>query len=263
MIDVVPVRHILFTFSLSMARMLAAFAVIPFLGGQIIQGLIRNSIVLSIVLILYPMVAPTVPADMPSVPILAVILGKEIIIGLIIGFLASIIFWVAESVGFFIDNQRGTTMASAVDPMSGSQTSPLGSIFLQMTAVLFFTSGGFLVLLSGLFESYRIWPIFSFFPHFDKGFALFFLKQADALMGLTVLLAAPVIIAVFVAEFGLGLINRFAPQLNVFFLSMPIKSAIASLLLVLYIPLLLNFFRNQFTGAEMLVKFLRNILASP
>lgn len=263
MIDVVPFRHILFTFSMSMARMLAAFAVIPFMGGQIIQGLVRNSIILSIVLILYPMVAPTIPADMPSVPLLAVIIIKEIVIGLIIGFLVSIIFWVAESVGFFIDNQRGTTMASAVDPMSGSQTSPLGSIFLQMTAVLFFTSGGFLVLLSGLFESYRIWPIFSFFPHFDKGFALFFLDQADALMGLTVLLAAPVIIAVFVAEFGLGLINRFAPQLNVFFLSMPIKSGIASLLLVLYIPLLLNFFRNQFTGGEMLVQFLRNIIAAP
>jgi type III secretion protein T len=263
MIDVVPFKHILFTFSMTMARMLAVFAVVPFLGSQIIQGLVRNSIILSIALILYPMVAPTVPADMPPVPLLALILIKEVAIGLIIGFLVSIVFWVAESIGFFIDNQRGTTMASAVDPMSGSQTSPLGSIFLQMTAVLFFTSGGFLALLSGLFESYRFWPIFSFFPHFDESFAMFFLRQADTLMGLTVLLAAPVIIAVFVAEFGLGLINRFAPQLNVFFLSMPIKSGIASFLLVLYVPLLLYFFRKQFAGVGMLFQFLKNIMGNP
>lgn len=263
MIEVHPIKQILFTFAVTTPRIMAAFTVMPFMGTQIIQGIVRNSIVLSFVLILYPFILPTIPNETLSVPLLAVILAKEIIIGIIMGFLAGIIFWVAQSVGFFIDNQRGTTMASVMDPMSGSQTSPLGSLLLQMVIVLFFTSGGFLLLLSGLFESYRIWPIFSFFPAFEKGFSLFFLEQADTLMKLTVVLAAPVIIAVFVAEFGLGLINRFSPQLNVFFLSMPIKSGIASFLMVVYISFLMVYFKKTAGEIEIFYDFLRNVIDKP
>jgi type III secretion protein T len=260
MIEVAPFKHYLFTFSMSMARIVAAFSVLPFMGPQVVQGIVRNSIILSLALILYPLVAPTVPTTKISVLLLAVILGKEIIIGVIIGFLVGIIFWIAESVGYFIDNQRGTTMASVVNPLSGTQTSPLGSMLLQTVTVLFFSSGGFLVFLTGLFESYRVWPIFSFYPSFDKGFSLFFLQQADFLMRMTVVLAAPVIIAIFVAELGLGLINRFAPQLNVFFLSMPIKSGIASFLLVLYLSFLLFYFKKHFVGIETLFHFLENVI---
>lgn len=260
MIDVAPIKVSLFTLAVTMPRLVAVFGVIPFLSRQILPGMIRNSIIVSFVFIIYPLVLPTIPKETVPVPVLMAVIGKEIIIGVLIGFLVSIIFWVAESVGFFIDNQRGATMASVMDPMSGSQTSPLGSMFLQLAAVLFFTTGGFLTLLSGLFESYRLWPIFSFFPSIDKGFALFFLQQVDFLMKFTVLLAAPVVIAVFVSEFGLGLINRFAPQLNVFFLSMPIKSAISAVVLILYLATLAYFFREYFTGLETLFEFLGNII---
>jgi len=132
--------------------------------------------------------------------------------------------------------------------------------FEKVLIVLFISSGGFLVLLSGLFESYRVWPIQSFYPSLDAKFPLFFLQQTDRLMRLTVILASPVIIAVFVSELGLGLINRFAPQRNVFFLSMPIKSAIASFLLVLYLSFLLLFFKDHLVGFKMLIKFLRGII---
>jgi type III secretion protein T len=263
MMDVAALKEMLLALALSMARIMAAFSVLPFMSTQLISGVIRNSIVLSFALVVYPVVAPTLPHEPMSLPFLAMILGKEIIIGVLLGFLAGIIFWVAESVGFFIDNQRGAAMASLMDPLYGSQTSPLGSMFLQMVTVLFFTCGGFLILLSGLFESFRLWPVFSFFPHFGKGFSLFFLEKADLLMQLTVILAAPIIIAVFAAEFGLGLINRFAPQLNVFFLSMPIKSGIASLLLVLYLSFLVYYFKGNFGEMKTLLHFLGNVIDSP
>jgi type III secretion protein T len=260
MIDITPFTHMLFAFSVSTVRIITIFAIVPFLSKQLIQGLIRNSIIMAIALVLYPMIAPTVPPDMPSLPLLTVILAKEVIIGLVIGFLVGIIFWVAEGVGAFIDNQRGTTIASTLNPMSGAQTSLLGSMFLQMFIVLFFTGGGFLFLLSSLFESYRIWPVFSFIPSFDKDFALFFLQQTDKFMKLTILFSSPIIIAVFISELGLGLINRFAPQLNVFFLSLPINSGIACLLLILYVPLLAHFLEEHLKGSRVLIMFLRNLI---
>ena len=260
MIDVAPIKQSLFVVAMTMPRLVAVFGVIPFLGRRILHGFVRNSIILSFVLILYPLVLSTIPEQPLSMVALMAIIGKEIVIGLLLGFLVSIIFWVAEGVGFFIDNQRGATMASLMDPMSGAQTSPLGSLFLQLAAVMFFSTGGFLVLLSGLFESYRLWPIFSFFPRIEPGFGLFFLKQVDFLMKFIVLLAAPVVIAIFVSEFGLGLINRFAPQLNVFFLSMPIKSGISAVVLILYLGTLAFFFKEYFTGYQKLFQFLGNLI---
>ncbi|QIK39144.1 hypothetical protein GWK36_06990 [Caldichromatium japonicum] len=72
------------------------------------------------------------------------LLGKEVFIGLMLGFSAAIPFWIADGVGYFIDNQRGTTMASSIDSMTGVQTSPL------------FVGGGAVVFLSALYESYRL-----------------------------------------------------------------------------------------------------------
>ena len=67
------------------------------------------------------------------------------------------------------------------------------------------------------------------------------LGQLDTLVRTALLLSAPAIIAMFLAELGLALISRFAPQLQVFFLAMPIKSALALFVLVMYMGTLLDY----------------------
>lgn len=74
----------------------------------------------------------------------------------------------------------------------------------------------------------------SFFPAVSEQWVDFFYNQFSQILLIAAVLAAPLLIAMFLAEFGLALISRFAPSLNVFVLAMPIKSAIASLLLVIY-----------------------------
>jgi len=60
---------------------------------------------------------------------------------------------------------------------------------------------------------------------------------------LAVVLAAPVLIVMFMAEIGLALISRFVPQLQVFFIAMPVKCALAFMVLSMYIGTLL--FRTE------------------
>lgn len=262
--DIEPLKQILLTFMVILPRILAVFAVLPFMSRELFPGLVRRSIVISFSLVLFPSLSSGLVAGALSSPaLLAAVVVKEAVLGLLIGYLAGVIFWVAESVGYFIDNQRGATIASVFNPLSGTQTSPVGSLLFQMTTVLFFTGGGFLLLLSAVFESYRIWPVFSFFPSFGTGFSGFFLEQTDRIMRLTVLLGGPVIIALFASELGLGLISRFAPQLNVFFLSMPVKSGIAVLLLVLYLGFLVSFFREEFAAVRLVPEILGGLIGAP
>lgn len=239
-------RQWLLAFSLSLPRLLIAFTILPLLSAQVLPGMTRNAVLASMALVVLPVIAAQAPSEPPSALVMIAIVIKETFIGIVIGYTAAILFWAVESIGFFIDNHRGATMASSLDPMTGDQTSPLGVLLTQVMTVLFFIGGGFLIFLGGLYESYRSWPVFSFYPEINLQATGFFLAQLDLLMYLTVFLAGPVITAMFLSEFGLALISRFAPQLNVFFLSMPIKSGVATFILTAYIAVLIYFFEAQF-----------------
>ena len=83
-------------------------------------------------------------------------------------------------------------------------------------------------------------PMFGDWPGLRGDSAAFALDTLDGMMRTTVVISAPVIILMFLATIGLGFVNRTAPQLNVFFLSMPIKSALGVAMLVVYLRYILD-----------------------
>jgi type III secretion protein T len=175
----------------------------------------------------------------------AFLVAKEVLIGGLIGLAIGTIFWGAEGAGFFIDNHRGAAIASSVNPLTGSESSPFGILFLQAFTVYFFASGAFLVFLGLVYDSYALWPPLSFLPQLPPDIVSFTLGLADKVMYLSLVLAGPVVIAMFMSELGLALISRFAPQLNVFVLAMPVKSGVALFILVLYGPFMFAYFKDE------------------
>lgn len=240
-IDLGGLRILVLTFAYSMPRILGLFTLLPFLGRPILPGMLRMGIAASLSLVLVPVMLP-LAMDAGIGPVrMAAIIVKEVAIGVVLGFLVAVLFWAVEAIGFFIDNQRGATMSSSMNPFTGVSTSPLGTLLNQGVTVLFFASGAFLLLMAGLYETYALWPVDSFWPTFRLQDAPFFLGQMDRLMWLAIVMAAPVILAMFLSELGLAMISRFAPQLQVFFLAMPIKSAVAMLVLAIYVPFLVEY----------------------
>jgi type III secretion protein T len=235
MIDLDIYRPVLLSVLFGLPRILLICLLLPPFSRQMLPGQTRNGVALSLLLAIQPLLLAGTPVAIPPWPDAVAILVKEMFLGLLIGYAAAIPFWVAESTGYFIDNQRGTTMASSIDPMTGEQTSPLGVLLAQTLGVFFFVGGGLPMFLTVLYESYRLWPVFSLMPRLDPAAIPTLLGMIDRVMALTVLLAAPVIIAMFMTEFAMGLISRFTPQMNVFSLAMPIKSGLATLLLALCI----------------------------
>jgi type III secretion protein T len=254
--DMEPIKQFLIVYGLCAVRTLAAVSVTPFLSSQVVVGTARNGLVLAWTLMIYPIVEPTIPANLGSPLLIVSLLFKEIVLGILIGFFASKVFWVAMSVGFLIDNQRGAALAQVFDPNSGGETSPFGILLQNTLLCLFYSSGGFLLFLAGLFESYKVWPVFEFFPQFTDAFPTLLLSEVDDFSRMVVLLAAPIVIIVFLTEFGLGLVNRFAPQLNVFVLAFPIKSLAAVFVLMLYVPYLFEGLAGRFSVMEILFRSL-------
>lgn len=239
-ISAVGIENVLTAVSLGLPRIMALFTVVPFLGGGIVSGTLRMTVALPLALFLYPLL-PTFDdlaigrtSDETSVFILA-LMAKEIFLGLCLGYLVSIVFWSVSSAGFFIDNQRGGSSAQMSDPMSQEETSPTGSLLFQAMVFLFYSGGGFAAFLGMALTSYRLWPVGELLPWPNsQQFPILFASQFGELFLNVVLLAAPLVVVCFLSDFCLGLINRFAQQLNVFVLSMGVKSGITAVLLFLY-----------------------------
>ena len=228
---------------LGMARIGGAFAICPALADSMIPGVARRAAVLGFSCLVIPFIKAGMPPGEPNVGMFALLAVKEAFIGFLLGFFAAVPFWIVENIGNFIDNQHGSTMGEVYSPLSGAQVSTTAIFFTQIVSTLFFVSGAVLVFLGALYASFSIWPVFpegAVFPSFSSDAPVRILGYVDGMLRTTVVISAPVIIVMFLATLGLGLVNRTAPQLNVFFLSMPVKSALGIAMLVVYLPFIMD-----------------------
>ncbi len=227
-------------FALGAVRMTGAFMICPALGESMIMGTARRAAILGFSVLAAPMILANMPPGEPNPWMLMLLAAKEVLIGFLIGFFAAVPFWVAENIGNLIDNQRGATMGEVYSPLSGAQVSTTGIFFTQIVSTVFFISGAVFLVLGAVYASYEVWPVFSGVPDVSPNAPEFILRELDGMLKNTVVISAPIIILMFLATIGLGFVNRTAPQLNVFFLSMPVKSALGVAMLVIYLPFIMD-----------------------
>ena len=243
---------------LAMARIGGAFAICPALTETMIPGVARRAATLAFAVLAIPYIHDAMPPGEPNGWAFSVLAFREALIGFLIGFFAAVPFWVAENVGNFIDNQRGATMGEVYSPLSGAQVSTTGIFFTQIVSTVFFVGGAVFVMLGALYKSYDIWPVFSAGLSFVHDAPVQILGTLDGMLRTTVIISAPVIIVMFLATLGLGLVNRTAPQLNVFFLSMPVKSALGVAMLIVYLPFIMDML--MYTGDDEILSPVRKLV---
>ena len=235
---------------LGMVRMLAFISMSPIFGPNVTNG-IKMPLLVALSMPLHPLMLEE--AQMLSVEsfndllFVFALIVKEIIIGLFFAYLTSVIFYIALSAGSVIDNQRGASMAQTNDPLSGAETSPLGNALFMCMITLFFVSGAFMHFINLFYSSYSLMPVLKLLPSLSSSnLAVYALSNLDYMMEQAILVCAPFLLVTLLCDIALGLINRFAPQLNVFILSMPIKSGVCSLLIIFYISHFMNYLYGIF-----------------
>jgi type III secretion protein T len=246
------------TLAFTQPRILAMFLVLPIFNQQLVPGLLRFAIAGALGVVAVPVLMPQVAAaDLNALQVVMLVL-KEAFVGFVIGYLAAIPFWIFEAAGFLIDNQRGASIAATLNPLTGNDSSPLGLLFNQAFIVFFLVTGGFSLLLGVLYDSFSLWSLTDWAPAFRAESIPLFLGQLDRLVRVAMLFAGPVLVAMFLSEVGLALVSRFAPQLQVFFMAMPIKSGLAMLVLVLYAATLFDYGADEVASIGRLLPFLRD-----
>jgi flagellar biosynthetic protein FliR len=155
-------------------------------------------------------------------------LAGQALTGALLGFLVMVLFSAIQGAGHLIDTFGGFQMAQAYDPgmaINGAQFTRL----FQMTAlVLLFASDGYQLVLGGLFRSFDAVPITGMIDLSHPAEAL--MGAVGQIMLSAVQIAGPLLIVLFLADVGLGLITRVAPALNAFAMGFPIKIGLTLLL---------------------------------
>lgn len=244
-------------------RILGLFAAVPIFNRQLIPGMLRFSIAAALGALAAPKLVPVLATtDFSTLQVLMLVL-KEVFIGFVMGYLIAIPFWAFEAVGFLVDNQRGASVAATLNPLTGNDSSPLGLLFNQAFIVFFFISGGFGLMLDLLYNSFELWNVLTWMPQFRPESMELMLQQLNRIALLALLLGSPAIVAMFLSEVGLALVSRFVPQLQVFFLAMPIKSAMAMFVLMLYMATLFEYGHTYVTQLREVVPFLNEQWSGP
>lgn len=256
---------------LGMPRLFTIALVAPFFGASVVTGQVRLVLVLALYLPLHPMIVGSLsPEASLSAALsletggrLALLLCKETLLGLMIGFLGGMAFWAVQSAGFFIDNQRGASMAEGTDILSGEQSSPMGQLLFQSLTCLFYASGAFLAFVGVIYASYELWPVARPLPaEFTMALPLCFAGKVGWLMGHMRCWPGRSPWPVCSRTFLWGWSTCFASQLNVYVLAMPIKSGLAAFLICFYFGLLLSHAPELFDFIRESILTLPNLLGS-
>jgi type III secretion protein T len=166
---------------------------------------------------------------------------KEVALGFALGFVGSVGFWAVHAAGAIIENQAGLSAATSIDPLAGEEDSLIGGFLVQVLSIMFLASGGFLILLGALYESFSVWPVIDLTPQINPTIWLNAGTQVIRwMMELALRVAAPFVLLMLMVEVGMGFLGRYAPQFNVFFLAMPIKAAVLLILLFVYAVVLVD-----------------------
>lgn len=152
----------------------------------------------------------------------------EALIGVVLAIFVRILFDFVSGVGSLVDLARGSTQSLVYDPFARSQQSPLALFQLSLVLALFFSLGGHRWILSALGDSLESAPVGGGFPEQYLGSAAVttMIGLVSDLFVAALQLAAPVIVTLFFVDMMLGLTNRVAEQVQVFFLGMTVKGLI-------------------------------------
>lgn len=235
---------ILSVFFLTLARIVPILVLAPFMGGKNFPVPIRIMFSSALVLLFLPKNLVSIQANIPYNLVFVGLLLKELLIGIVLGFLAAVPFFIVQMSGSFIDHSRGSSALQVNDPITQSQTGPVGILFNYVLLAVFFGLNGPFFFFDGLAQSYALIPVDQLVSPLLLAPTGPYWKQASTLAGfmfaLSVQLAAPAIIGILFTDLFLGIANRLAPQVQIVFLGISLKSWVGIALLTASWALVIN-----------------------
>ena len=236
-------------YALVFARTGSMVMLLPAIGEAGIPSRVRLALALAVSFAMTPVVAHLYPQEMPqSVMAFGLMLSQEITAGVLVGLMSRIIMSALSVAGTVIAMQTGLSYAQSIDPSMGEQAAIVGNLLSMLGAVLIFATDLHHLAIGAIQGSYTLIPPGASLPTGDM--AELAVRLVSGSFGLGLQLAAPFIVFAFAVNAATGVLARMMPQMQVFFVAMPINVLVGFMLLSLLIGSMMTLFLN-FYAAQM------------
>jgi type III secretory pathway component EscT len=217
------------TLALGAARTLPLAWLVPAIGGPRVAASMRVGLGVLLAVLCLPALVPAArgSALLGAGPIgWILVAAREALVGLSVGLCAGVLFRAAEAAGRLADIARGANLAEVLSPLSDERSSPLGDLYLFTAVVIFLELGGLRIFAGALQRSYEAVPIGVTTSTLSslRPAAELVTASVGKLLESAIGLAAPVLVALWLADAVLGLLGRASPQVPIYFAAMPGKA---------------------------------------
>ena len=245
-IDISLLPALAATFVLVFARMGSMVMLLPGFGESNIPARVKLGIALLLTLIILPLHRADYHVDITSVTSLMVLMVHEIVIGIVLGATARVTLSALSVAGSVIAQQLGLGFVTAIDPTQGQQGQLIGNFLTILGMTLLFATDTHHLVLAALNESYKIFSPGALMPTGDVA-ALATRAFAEAFkIGLQ--LSAPFLVFGLVFNIGLGVLARLMPQMQVYFVGVPLSILAGFLILAVVIAAMMGTYLEYFIG---------------
>lgn len=232
-------------FFLIFVRIITIVALLPVFGSQSIPVQLKVGFSLLLSIILFNMVIgskPQIPDFSWGVMVLLVL--KEIMVGLAIGFASSILFAAVQFAGRLIDTEMGFGMVQLFDPFNNESVTVMGQFQIIVFTLLFLLFNGHYFFILAIEKSFELIPLTG--VHIAGGHLASHITDMVAnIFILAIKFAAPVFITLVLTSISLGVVARTVPQMNIFFVGLPLKIMVGLGTTFIALPLLGSLFRKM------------------
>jgi flagellar biosynthetic protein FliR len=239
---------IVLVYMLVFARTGAMVMMLPAIGEASVPPMVRLVLALAISLCLAPDVASQYPQSEPANMLaLGLLIGEEITAGILVGAMARIIMSALQVAGTLIATQTGLAYAQTVDPTANGEQAAVVSNFLSLVGVvMIFATNLHHLAIAAIAGSYHLIGPGAALPTGDMAELVIRLVSGSFALGFQ--LAAPFIVFGFALSVGVGVLARLMPQLQIYFIAMPVNILVGFLLMTLILGGMMSLFLNFYAG---------------
>ena len=235
-------------FFLVLTRISTFFVAGPVFSLPNIPGLVKMGLSLALAVIVFPVVSTAAGNITMDGWDYVFALLREVLVGLTLGFVTSLVLNALMYAGSLIDMHIGFFMSSIFDPMSGSMAAIMSRFLHLLGLAVLLGFNGHHIIIAALVKSYQVVPVNS--AKVSAAAALLLIKVFGQMIVIGVQIAAPLIAVMLIIDVTLGLLARTAPQINVFMLGFPIKIVFGLLTLSVMVPVIVRIIYSMFSLIE-------------
>jgi flagellar biosynthetic protein FliR len=221
-------------FGLVLARVGGLLVAAPIFGARQVPAQSKIGLAVVLSLIFTPLQLDRAETIPPGAVAFGVLAGRELLIGLAVGFAVSVIFTGIQVGGHLVGIQMGFGLGGVLNPQGDAQSGIIDAFYAVLATVIFLTANGHHAVLVALARTFELMPVGGSQLPAVEPVQVMALLQSVIVVALRI--AMPAIAALLLADVALGLVGRAAPQVQVLTEGMPIKIAVGLILLAASAP---------------------------